>query len=136
MLLQQPTRRKLIISLTPLIDVVFILLIFFMLASNFVTTTEYEVTTHTGAGLEDTQVNTLLIHVNSDGECFLNGEAIHLDKLRVALLRSEVGAKAQKKSSQVVVDMAASATLQQGLDVYDIALSAGLPVKLSPQAAP
>lgn len=49
MLLHTPPPRKVAISLTPLIDVVFILLVFFMLASSFLNWRTYEVSTQVDA---------------------------------------------------------------------------------------
>lgn len=43
MLLEAPSQRKQLISMTPLIDVVFILLLFFMLSSTFVKTRQLEI---------------------------------------------------------------------------------------------
>ncbi|MCG5548228.1 ExbD/TolR family protein [Halorhodospira halochloris] len=69
MQIEQPQRRRRLVSLTPLIDVVFILLIFFMLASTFVDQHIFSVDApaqDTAATQED-DVQPLRIRVDEDG---------------------------------------------------------------------
>ena len=63
MLLNQPQKTKQLISLTPLIDVVFILLLFFMLTSSFTQFRQIEMHSATTTGLANHQEppTTLLI---------------------------------------------------------------------------
>lgn len=73
-------RRRNLISLTPLIDVVFILLVFFMLASSFLNwrsiTLDAPKQTGTSASLE----LALLIEVRTDG-LRLGGETMSLERI-------------------------------------------------------
>ena len=66
MRLNEPDRRRRAVNLTPLIDVVFLLLVFFMLASTFLKfgTVELE-TAGGGAGSADL-TRVLLVHVGPD----------------------------------------------------------------------
>lgn len=69
MRIEQPNRRRRLVSLTPLIDVVFILLIFFMLTSTFVDRQIFSVDApapSAGAPDED-DVQLLRIKVTADG---------------------------------------------------------------------
>ena len=70
-----PTGR--LITLTPLIDVVFILLVFFMLASSYLDWRSIDLTVSSGAGAATSAQRAILINLRSDG----NGEIdrIHVD---------------------------------------------------------
>ncbi|MEM9102393.1 MAG: biopolymer transporter ExbD [Pseudomonadota bacterium] len=74
------TRRKNIISLTPLIDVVFILLVFFMLASSFLDWQTINLDTAPKASTMVDETQPIRIAVKND-ELFLNGKAMSLDRL-------------------------------------------------------
>ena len=77
-------KRRALISLTPLIDVVFILLVFFMLASSFLDwrAIDLDAPVRTGAGLSDDPA--LLIEIESEG-LSLAGEAIAINDIAVRL---------------------------------------------------
>ena len=74
-------RRRPLISLTPLVDVVFILLVFFMLASSF--TDQRAVRLLTPATGEATTTNkTVLVRVKRNGGLDLNGEPLSITQLQ------------------------------------------------------
>ena len=64
------------IDLTPMLDVVFILLIFFIVTSVFVTEAGIDVSKPQGSTAEPKSKDLILIAVTSDGEVWMNGEAI------------------------------------------------------------
>ena len=73
MRLANPSRPKRAISLTPLIDVVFLLLVFFMLASTFLKFGTVKLET-AGAGTETiAPADIVLIHVAGEGRLTVNG---------------------------------------------------------------
>lgn len=76
---QSAHRRKRAISLTPLIDVVFILLLFFMLSSNFMHWKQVDLSSPTSEPTDpdqkDIQVVTIL---NDGGELDFAGTAVHI----------------------------------------------------------
>ena len=80
--LHHPTRRRAIISLTPLIDVVFILLVFFMLASSFLNWRSIALDTvlPSTASHASTNKQPLLLGVSAT-ETQLNGEALPMAAL-------------------------------------------------------
>ncbi len=87
MLLRQQ-RPKVTLSLTPLIDVVFILLIFFMLASQFVDWRKIDLTPQAHMSSEATMEETVSFQINNDRTFLLDGQPIDaLDKV-VDRLRS------------------------------------------------
>lgn len=88
MQLSQP-RKKSLVNLTPLIDVVFILLIFFMLVSNFVRWHAIEVSVGEAGEIEANPLALSIITINSDSTYSLNKQAVPLDNI-ISQLRSKV----------------------------------------------
>ncbi len=73
----EPIHKKRIVSLTPLIDVVFLLLIFFMLASSFLQTQSIAVLTPAPNPEEvETDKHVVEVWVMTDGTLRLDGEPI------------------------------------------------------------
>ena len=79
--------RRTLISLTPLIDVVFILLVFFMLASSFAErrALHVEVAASRGAGGERSAT---VITVGSGGALLRDGEPVRLKELAQSIARA------------------------------------------------
>ncbi|RMD60628.1 MAG: biopolymer transporter ExbD [Alphaproteobacteria bacterium] len=107
-------KRRPSISLTPLIDVVFILLVFFMLVSTFLDwrSIELNVPTRTAAGAS--MKGALLVEVRPDG-VRLSGETVSLDTLA-----SRVGERvAARPDQRVLIKPAAGVALQETVRVLD-----------------
>lgn len=116
MRLSRPERKPSPIGLTPLIDVVFLLLIFFMLASTFL---EFAGTSISGAsrGGAATSVNELaLIQVRAGREIGLNGR-----KVAIVDLAREIETLAGRGITRGVVRPAPEASVQDLVDVLAIA---------------
>ncbi len=64
------------IDLTPMLDVVFILLIFFIVTSVFVTEAGIEVTKPEASTADDRQGDLILIAVGAQGDIWIDGEQI------------------------------------------------------------
>jgi len=113
-------RRRLLISLTPLIDVVFILLIFFMLASSFLDLRTIDlvapVRTASGASME----GALLVDVRAD-DLRLSGETVSLDTL-VARIEDHL---ARTPGQRVLIRPASGVTLQAAVQILDRLTVAG-----------
>ena len=84
MLIDEGTRRRRLFSLTPLIDVVFLLLLFFMLASTFTRFAAVDVTLAGGSGPAG-DAPLVLLTVAGEGRLMLDGEAVELAGLGAAL---------------------------------------------------
>lgn len=115
------SRRRARISLTPLIDVVFILLVFFMLASNFLDERAIQAATPAarvgGASLE----GALLVELRSDG-LRMGGQP-----LTQADLLTRLGDHAARNPGQrVLVKPAAGILLQQAVTLLDRIVASGL----------
>ena len=64
------------IDLTPMLDVVFILLIFFIVTSVFVTEAGIEVTKPEASTVEDTSGDLILIAIGPSGDIWIDGDQI------------------------------------------------------------
>ena len=113
-LLSKPKRKRALISLTPLIDVVFILLVFFMLASSFLNWRAVDLEAPVRAATGTTADGALLIEIHADG-LRLAGEAVTLDALG-----SRLGARlAAEPAQSVLIAPAAGVPLQRTVTVLD-----------------
>ena len=113
-------RRRALISLTPLIDVVFILLVFFMLASSFLDWRAIELTVPGRAGAGTSMEGVLLIQIRPDG-VRLSGETVSLEALG-----SHVAKRVSERPDQrVLVGPEPGVSLQQAVRVLDRLAGAG-----------
>ena len=115
-------RSNYIPNLTPLIDIVFLLLVFFMLTSNFVRDETIAIELPKAeSGQEMGDEDVLEIVVNNQGETLLQGQIIALDKLETQLrllLQSR-----EKKSVTLRGDR--NTNLEQTIALLDISRKAG-----------
>lgn len=109
-----PRRRRALISLTPLIDVVFILLVFFMLASSFLDWRAIELSASGRAAEGASMEGALLIEIRPEG-LRMSGETVSLEALgsRVAQRVSE------RPDQPVLVQPEPGVSLQQAVQVLD-----------------
>lgn len=117
------------LQLTPLIDVVFLLLIFFMVSTAFIDFTrrmDIELP-ETAAGVGAEKERVYEIEVTVDQEIFLNGEPVALETLEAALAEKTPGVKrsavirADKKLDYGFVVKVMG--LCKSVDIYDISVA-------------
>ena len=113
-------RRPHLIRITPLIDVVFILLVFFMLSSSFAQRRALELET-TGPGTPGGLRGALLVEVRRDG-LRLSGEAVSLDQLAASV----AARVARDPGQRVLVRPGPEVTLQPLVAVLDRLEEAGV----------
>ena len=78
------------ISLTPIIDVVFILLIFFMLATNFQSFNQTDIKlSNEEASISQSEKRVYLVEFNKDGEFRLNKETMSQKSIKNEILDSK-----------------------------------------------
>ncbi|WP_349369054.1 biopolymer transporter ExbD [Salinarimonas sp.] len=107
-------RRRALISLTPLIDVVFILLVFFMLTSSFLDWRSIELDAPARAAAGTSVEGALLVEIRPDG-VRLAGATVSLETLG-----ERVAARlAAKPEQRVVVEPAPGVSLQEAVRVLD-----------------
>ena len=122
-------RREAGIEITPLIDVVFLLLIFFMVSSNFVQNQVVSVTLPTSKAATASESNTIEIVLDTSGTYFVAGEPVgnERDQLLNALGCVVGSLDAQALSEQPVEIRAdASATHQSVVRALDVCATLGL----------
>lgn len=117
--------RRQLISLTPLIDVVFILLVFFMLASSFLDWRSIVLSAPSAGASSAPMEGALLVEVRPQG-LRLSGRPLGLDELE-ARVRARL---ADKPDQSIFVKPAAGVPLQRAVAVLD-RLSATGATKLS-----
>ncbi len=122
MQLETPRRRRNIVSLTPLIDVVFILLVFFMLASSFQQWSAFqlEVPANTQSEAEDADI--VLIELATDGGLRVDGAPTSMD----GFVQRVQAARATDPTRAISVMPAADVPLQRIVEVMDRLAQAGV----------
>ncbi|MBB09349.1 MULTISPECIES: biopolymer transporter ExbD [unclassified Alcanivorax] len=114
----EPERHRTpFISLTPLIDVVFILLVFFMLATRFGQFYDLPVNVQPAESMNKPDDKWLVIEVEADGDLNLNG---------VSFTPDAVADRLDTQKTKVWVTVSADATLQQALAAVDAIKAAGV----------
>jgi biopolymer transport protein ExbD len=110
-----PRRRPAGIRLTPLIDVVFILLVFFMLASSFLDWRAFPLGLPPADATPDPDSSPIVIHVEAGGGLRIDGSAVTPDALvtRIDAVRGDEPERA------VVVQPAGDATVATTVEVLD-----------------
>ena len=109
------------VDISPLIDVVFLLLIFFIVTTVFVKETGVEISKPRAASSEDLQEQPILIAVTSEGRVWHRGREIGMDGVRAvvsALLEEDA-------EIPVVVRADAAAATESTVQVIDAAKLAG-----------
>lgn len=112
------------ISLTPLIDVIFILLIFFMLASRLSAWHDIDISIASESGVPQQTTGELhRVSLLAGGGMLLDGEALSADALAARF-------EALPKDARLVVDPAAGVALESAVRVLDMASGAGVAASL------
>ena len=109
-------------SFSSLTDIVFLLLIFFLLSSSFVIQPGIRVQLPKSEAAEDESQRHVVITVTERGEIFLNGEAVSLDALG-SKLRELLDAGGDQF---VIIKADQQISLQSAVQVMDIAKGVGV----------
>jgi len=116
--------KPLEVSLTPMIDVVFLLLIFFMVTTTFSKETSIKIQLPQAEGQEVEQhKQVLLLVIDKSGQFFINDRAL-ADK-SLATLTKELTAVGGNKKIPLVIHADASAPVQAAISVLDVAKNVG-----------
>ena len=108
------------INISPLIDVVFILLIFFIVTTVFVEETGVEIDKPRAATQQDLERNSILIAVTAGGQVYYGGRDIG-----VAGVRSTISRLIAQEPSPVIIQADRSAPTEATVAVLDEAKLAG-----------
>ena len=116
---ERPARH--LISLTPLIDVVFILLVFFMLASSGLDWRAVDLTISGDSGDAQSPSPAIQIRLKADGSLSLGTEPMDIDALRTRM--SATIAETPKR--QIVIRSEPGVRLQRAVDMLDLLKAEG-----------
>ena len=108
-------RRSGQMSLTPLVDVVFILLIFFMLQTNFLRPRAIEFSHSAGSDNASTDLALIGVEMHADGSIWLNGGASSMDELRAYASRI-----VEVEKTRVLLAVDKDVILQDAVEVMDL----------------
>ncbi len=111
---QRPTGR--LISLTPLIDVVFILLIFFMLTSSFLDWRSVDLTVSSDLGAATSAQRAILISLRPDGSITVGSKPVANHTLR-SVMKAKL---AENRDQRVVIRSYPGVSLQRAVDTLDL----------------
>jgi biopolymer transport protein ExbD len=108
-------RRSGRLSLTPLIDCVFILLVFFMLQTNFLRPQAIEFSKSAGASGAISDLITISVEIHTNGSIWLNGEMHDIGEIREYAAGVKTPANAR-----VILTLDPDVLLQQAVNIIDL----------------
>ena len=108
-------RRSGRMSLTPLIDCVFILLVFFMLQTNFLRPRAIEFTQAAGSAGAAAEKTMIGVELHANGSVWLNGAESSMEALRAYAAKISEPAE-----TRVMLAVDPDVLLQQAVDVMDL----------------
>ena len=119
---KEPKKKSLGLNITSLIDVLFILLIFFMVSSSFIEQPGMKLELPGTRTQEVAKVEKIALYMSKEGELFLNDEPVALDSLQ------EVLERALPNIEDRTLVLKADKSVEHGLvvQVMDVARRSGL----------
>lgn len=112
--------KKGLIDIAPLIDTVFLLLIFFMLTSNFISQQAIKVNLPSASSGRPAAVRGLVIFITDSDRLAVDGEKISAEELA-----SRIAAAAKKKSG-ILINADKKASLGKVVEVWDLCRESGV----------
>ena len=80
---QKEEKELISINITPLIDIVFLLLVFFMLATSFIQKSAIEINLTSGETVKiENKQNTIVLILNKKGLIYLNNKVINISNIK------------------------------------------------------
>ncbi len=128
LILKRPPRTRALISLVPMIDVMLILLVFFMVTSTYLNldmipaVRQHDQAQEQAPTSDGQTAGTIMIRLGADGAAVIRGQAIGEHDLE-ALLRQRL---AGEPLTQVMVLPSGAAKTQSLISVMDVATRAGV----------
>lgn len=115
-------RRRVFINITSLIDVLFLLLIFFMVSSTFLEQPGMKLDLPASKSFEVEQQKQLIVHISQEGQLFLGERPVELDSLKDQLHRE----MARDRERPLVLRADKAAAHGRVVEVMDVAKQAGV----------
>jgi len=110
------------INLTPMLDVVFIMLIFFIVTAVFVKEPGIDIERPVAITAEAPQGGSIFVAISAEGEIWIDGDQVELPSVRLTLERL----RSENPESGLIIQSDAEARNQQLIAVMDAAKAAGL----------
>ncbi|WP_018624845.1 ExbD/TolR family protein [Kangiella aquimarina] len=121
---QNKKKEELQLNLTPLIDVVFLLLIFFMVSTSFKKESKISLDLPEASGeIAEKLPEVIEISINKDGEVFVNGEGLINRQLET--IKDAIKQVANDPATPLVINADAQAPYQSVISVMDAAGQVG-----------
>ena len=119
--LRKKHKRSLILNVISLIDVMFLLLIFFMISTTFLSTPAIKLELPKARHADPVRQDPLVIHIDPNGRVFLNDEPVD-----IPLLEAAIGSRLDESTEKSVV-LKADSRVTHGavVQVMDILKGAG-----------
>lgn len=111
-----------IVDMTPMLDVVFIMLIFFVVTASFIKDPGVEITPPGATSGTSQEKKSFLIAITQSGEIWFNGQRIDIRKVRPILTR----VKAENPNSGLIIQVDKKATTDILITVMDASRQAGI----------
>jgi len=110
------------IDIAPMVDVIFLLLIFFMVTSTFILQPGFKIDLPNANVSDNKTADYLIVYVNKTGEIFLNEKKTNLDNLGIKIK------KAFPKLKDLTIALNADKTTEYGkiIQITDIAKLSGI----------
>jgi len=122
MLYRKKREKNSLIDLSPLIDVVFLLLIFFMVSTTFKDQHGMDLTLPEASSVMQKEDEDLSVTVDRDGQIFVNGEVVKLSDLE-SFLSEKKGSGLSEKT--IILNIDQSISHGRVVKVMDAVKSAG-----------
>lgn len=110
------------IDLTPMLDVVFIMLIFFIVTASFVKETGADINRPESSSAEKVEDASILVAINAQGEIWIDQRRVDVRAIRANIQRL----RAEKPDGTLVVQADKHATAETIMKVMDAAKQAGI----------
>jgi biopolymer transport protein ExbD len=117
----QPRPSGRLISLTPLIDVVFILLVFFMLASSFLDWRSVDLTVSSGTANASAKQHAIVVHLKPDGSIEIGSKLVTKQSLKTTI-RARL---AEKADQTVIIRSDRGVPLLRAVNILDLLRAVG-----------
>ncbi len=114
------------VDISPLIDVVFILLIFFIVTTVFVEAPDVDIAKPTAASAKDLEKNSILIAITAEGDIVYGGKQIGITGIQ-----STINRMSTKNQLPVILQADQSANMDIFMRAYDQAVLTGAKVSVS-----
>jgi biopolymer transport protein ExbD len=108
------------LNIAPLIDIVFLLLIFFVLSSHFVSHKGFKIKLPKAVSAQTQKNEQVMVFIDKEGGIYLNDSEVRIDQLK-SLIRSELN---KTNSKTVVIKADEDVSLGLAVKVMDVAKEA------------